>query len=247
MDNLCDRQGIIGFNADGGFAELMAVPAGTVRRGGLNALPDSLEPATATLAEPLGCCIHGQEEAGVREGDRVAIYGGGPLGLMHAALSRASGAETMVIEPLKERRELALKMGADLVAAPEEGQGPIERWTNRRGADVAILATPQMIIDDVLLRTMAKGGRICSFSGLPRDRSEVRFDINALHYNELRMVGTYGCTSSSNARAVEMLADNTVDLTPLINGHYRLGSLEEAFRAIERRSAMKCVVTDFSR
>lgn len=247
QDNLCDRQGIIGFNQDGGFAELMAVPAGTVQRGGVNVLPQGLDPALASLTEPLACCVHGQDAASLSPGDRVVVHGAGPMGLMHAALAAGKGASVLVVEPEQGRRELALRMGAERAADPRDLPSIIEDWTKGRGADVAILATPHVKVDDALLRTMAPRGRICAFSGLPRSDPTVRMDINLLHYRELVMLGAYGCTSASDTKALRLLAGGTVDLRPLITERMPLGSIERAFDLIERRSAFKCVITEFTR
>lgn len=246
-DNLCDRQGIIGFNADGGFAELMAVPAGTVGRAGVNVLPEGADAAMATLAEPLGCCVHGQQAVRLGPGDRVAVHGGGPMGLMHIALAVAAGASVLVAEPIEARRELAMTMGAERAVDPlaEDVEAAIMDWSDGRGADVALLATPQVKVSDDLLRGMASGGRLCLFSGLPRGGSEVRCDINLVHYRELTIVGAYGCTSGSNARAVELLSGGKVDLSPLITRRMALGAVEQAFKMIEDREALKCVITEF--
>jgi L-iditol 2-dehydrogenase len=249
QDNLCDRQGIIGFNRDGGFAERMAVPAETIRRGGVNIVPAGLDPAMASLTEPLACCVHGQDAAFVAAEDRVVVHGGGPMGLMHAALAASKEASVLVLEPEQERRELALRMGADRAADPLKEDVPsiIEDWTEGRGADVTILATPHVRIDDALLRTMGPRGRLCAFSGLPRNDAEVRMDINLLHYRELQLVGAYGCTSTSNAQALSLLGRGEVDLRPLMTERMPLGSIERAFGLIEQRKALKCVITEFSR
>lgn len=52
--NLCDDYSAIGVTQDGGFAELVAVPARCCY-----VLPDSLSPAAAALVEPLSCAVHG--------------------------------------------------------------------------------------------------------------------------------------------------------------------------------------------
>jgi L-iditol 2-dehydrogenase len=102
-------------------------------------------------------------------------------------------------------------------------------------------------MDDALLRTMAPRGRICAFSGLPRNDPEVRMDINLLHYRELSLVGAYGCTSGSNAKALRLLVSGEVDLLPLMTERMPLGSIERAFDLIEQRKAFKCVITEFTR
>ena len=95
-DNLCPSIKIMGFNCDGGFAQLLALPRQSLS-GGVNLLPGNVDPALAALAEPLACCINGQEQACVSEGDRVLIYGGGPIGALHALLAELHGAEKIIV------------------------------------------------------------------------------------------------------------------------------------------------------
>ena len=59
-DNRCQKMKILGFNQDGGFAELMALPSQCIPNG-LNPLPEKTDPGIAALAEPLACCINGQD------------------------------------------------------------------------------------------------------------------------------------------------------------------------------------------
>ena len=95
-DNRCSSIKIMGFNCDGGFAELLALPKESIS-GGVNLLPGNVDPALAALAEPLACCINGQEQAGVCKGDRVLIYGGGPIGALHALLAELQEAEKIIV------------------------------------------------------------------------------------------------------------------------------------------------------
>jgi threonine dehydrogenase-like Zn-dependent dehydrogenase len=60
-------------------------------------------------------------------------------------------------------------------------------------------------------------------------------------------VGSYGCTSGSNAQALRLLAKGEVDLLPLLTERMPLGSIERAFGLIEQRKAFKCVITEFTR
>ena len=140
-------------------------------------------------------------------------------------------------------------MGAerDVDPAGEDVGAAIADWTDGQGADVAILATPKVRVDDQFLGAMAPRGRICVFSGLPRDDPRTSMDLNALHYRELYLVGAYGCTSGSDREALALLAAGEIDLRPLISRRMPLGSIEEAFRMIEERKALKCIIDDLTR
>lgn len=120
-DNRCRNMKIMGFNFDGGFAEYMALPEQSLSRGA-NLLPENFDPALAALAEPLACCINGQELTRVSEGDVVLIYGAGPIGALHALLAELKGAGKVIIaEKLPERiREIERHTRARAVDLSEE-------------------------------------------------------------------------------------------------------------------------------
>lgn len=242
-DNMCPEQGILGFNRDGGFAQLMAVPAGTARRG-VNRVPPHLAPPAASLTEPLACCVHAQHLCAVDRDDLVLITGAGPMGLLHLMLARSRGARAVVAEPDPARRRLAEELGAEATVDPgSEALAPAV--VAGRGADVALLATPAADLDAVL-RGMAPRGRVCLFSGLPRAQPP-RADLNLVHYRELAVVGAYGCTSASDREALGLIASGAVAAERLITMETSLERVEEGFRHVERREGLKCVVTRFGR
>lgn len=130
----------------GGFAEYAVVPESVVWR-----LPDALSLETAALAEPMACAVHAVDQAQLRSGSTVAILGAGAIGLSLLQLCRLSGAATtVVLEPDAGRRDLALRLGADLAVDPLETNAveAIRSVTDGRGADavfeaVGLLANPR--------------------------------------------------------------------------------------------------------
>ena len=78
------------------------------------------------MVEPLACCLHGVEAAGVAPGDTVAVIGLGPIGLMLCACVADAGGWPVGVGSRAERRALAPSFGAEL------GHG--------EGADVVIEA-----------------------------------------------------------------------------------------------------------
>ncbi len=241
-DNMCSRQGIFGFNRDGGFAQYMAVPPESVQRG-LNVVPAGVDADVAALTEPLACCVHAHEMCRTAEGDDVLIIGAGPMGLLHAMLSLSLGARPIVVEPMDSRRKLAEQIGADVLEPSETLADEVMDLTGR-GADVAMLATPAADMSAVM-RAMAPRGRACVFSGLPRGDDVRPIDMGQLHYRELTLVGAYGCTSRSNQQALEIISSEKVDAARLITMETSLEHLEDGFRHIEGREGLKCVITRF--
>ena len=98
-----------------GMAEFVCPPEENVYH-----IPDSLSLRDAALTEPLSCCLHGIELLDVHMGDVVVIIGMGAIGLMMLQLCvKASAGKIIVIEPIEEKREVALQMGATLFINPQ--------------------------------------------------------------------------------------------------------------------------------
>ncbi len=98
-----------------GMAEFICPPEENVYH-----IPDSLSLRDAALTEPLSCCLHGIELLDVKMGDVVVIIGMGAIGLMMLQLClKASAGKIIVVEPIEEKRETALKMGASLFINPQ--------------------------------------------------------------------------------------------------------------------------------
>ena len=247
-ENHCGDIRIFGFSLDGGFAEYLLVPKGSARNGGVNLIPEGVGFEEAALAEPLACCINAQERVGVGDGDSVLIYGAGPAGFLHSILAREKGASTVaIIEPLEGRADRAKLSGADLVFNSTRGEFRDHAMDSNygRGFDVIILASRDAAIDADLLALLAPRGRISLFSGLPQDLAAPRLDLNFLHYRELFIAGSYGCTSAQNREALELISSGAVEVGQLITERVSLGEISKGIEHAEMRSGLKAVVTNF--
>jgi len=63
------------------------------------------------LAEPTAVAVHDVNRAGLREGERALVVGGGPIGLLIASVASARGAEVLVLELSEPRRAFANELG----------------------------------------------------------------------------------------------------------------------------------------
>jgi L-iditol 2-dehydrogenase len=246
-DNRCRSMKIMGFNCDGGFAEYMALPAQSLISG-VNLLPENFDPALAALAEPLACCINGQELTRVSKGDVVLIYGAGPIGALHALLAELQGAALVILaEKLPGRiRAIEEHTRARLIDLSMDQSDSLESIirseTGGAGVDVILTATPEVKVDVSLLKLLAPGGRICIFSGPLPVNYEEQIDLRSMHYHEQMIVGAYGCSSRQNREAVELLTTGKIKAEWIITKRTNLSSIENAFRHSSNRSGLKSVV-----
>ena len=77
----CQDLRAIGIHVDGGFAELVRVPAAAVAQGNVCAIPEGLSFGEAALVEPFSCVYASFERARLKPGGAVLIIGAGPIGL----------------------------------------------------------------------------------------------------------------------------------------------------------------------
>ncbi len=246
-DNRCRSMKIMGFNCDGGFVEYMPLPERSLPRG-INVLPENVNPALAALAEPLACCINGQEQTGVSEGDAVLIYGAGPIGALHALLAEMQGAgKVIVAEKLPWRiREMERHTRARVIDLSrnqsDDLESLIQSETGGTGVDVILTATPEVRVDSSQLRLLAPGGRICIFSGPRPGNYEEQIDLRSMHYHEQMIVGAYGCSSRQNRLAVELLTTGRIKADWIITKRTALAGILDAISHSSSRSGLKSVV-----
>ncbi len=107
--NLCERGPAIihGVGCDGGMADEMRVPARALVR-----LPAGVALADACLVEPLAVVLHGLRRAGFTSGERVAVIGGGTIGLCTVAAARSGGAEVALEARHDAQRAAGERLGA---------------------------------------------------------------------------------------------------------------------------------------
>ena len=245
-DNQCDNVSIIGFNVDGGFAELVSLPARSMECGGVNLVPEDLSMEEATLAEPLACCINGQEACDVGKGDRVLIIGAGPIGVLHSLLARENGAEMVLLAESDEgRRRRAASFSSDSVIPADEMLQEVEELTDREGVDVIINAAPGVEVTDELMGILRAGGRLNLFSGMPSQLSRRAIDMNAIHYGEHSIIGSYGCRSRDCRQALDLLRKGLVDTDLMFTCRIPLDSVEEGLDHYLQRKGLKSIITEF--
>jgi len=190
---------------NGAYAELLLVPE-QIARTNLLPVPAGMAPEEAAMLEPLACCLHGVDRAGVRPDDTVAIVGIGPIGLMLAACVADAGGRPLAVGGRPERRELAPLFGAVPGAA--------------EGADIVIEAAGTVESWDRALELVRPGGTVLGFGGLPRD-ARIVVDPYRIHYEEVHLLGAFHHTPRHVRAALAFLASGAYPFERLVT--HRVG------------------------
>jgi len=233
----CPTVAQLGVHRAGGLAEYVTAPASN-----LHVLPESVSLDTAAYVEPLACAVHGQDRLGIRSGDSVLVIGGGPMGLAHIALSRMNGASSVVVsEPAAGRRQLAQRMGADVVIDPmhQDLGEALTDLTHGVGPDVVIEAVGSIRTYESAVAEVRRGGRILAYGAAPPDATMALrpFDVYA---KELTIVGSYAGTYDTWPRAIALLAGRRFDPSLIVDSVRPLGEAVQALKGLEHdRSIVK--------
>lgn len=216
-----------GFSISGAAAEYFKV-----RPEWLHRLPDELSYAYGALVEPFTVAYYAVVAAeGVNASDTVAVLGAGPVGLCCLAAAVGHGAQAIVIDPVPERREIALRMGASAAIEPGEG---LAEWIAEAAGEapqVVIEASGNAAAMAAAIDIAAFEGRIVFVGIETGERSDAL--LGQFQSKALSARGIIGSPDVWPA-ALRFLARGGIDLSPVITASYPLERATEALEAAQR-------------
>ncbi|HBX81072.1 MAG: alcohol dehydrogenase catalytic domain-containing protein [Propionibacteriaceae bacterium] len=233
--HLCHHLNFVGIDSPGGLQEYWNVGVSL-----LVALPPSLGLREAALAEPTAVAVHDVRRSGLATGDKAVVLGGGPIGVLIAAVARHLGALVMVSEVDAERRRLAASLGFAVVDPTDEALGArVEDWTRGAGADV-------------VFEVSGAGAAVAQATSLLKVRGVLvvvaihsqpqAVDLKRVFWRELTLLGTRVYEREDFARALDLLAHGVIPAAALISAVEPLRSVPEAFERLQGGGAMKILI-----
>lgn len=224
-DHVCARVRLFGIDADGGAAELVAVPEQN-----LLVLPEDANLRHFALVEPASVCVRAVRRSGQRLGDRVRVIGAGPIGLMVALCARQAGAASVTIaEPNPARGAVAAELGFEVTQTT-----PGEQF------DVVYDCTGHPSVAPQVLDLVVTGGTLVDV-GLYRNPTEI--DLPSLMRRELRIVGTHVYRPSDVRAAIALIAGGTLPAGLLVSSVLPLSKIQSAFERIAAGTEVKVLLT----
>ena len=108
--------------APGGFSDTVLIKARATAQAA-HKLPDDVSDEAAVFMEPAACVLRGVERAEIAADGVAVVQGAGSMGLLHLLVLKAAlpNVRVVVVDPQEDRRDLAVKLGADAAAEPGEG------------------------------------------------------------------------------------------------------------------------------
>lgn len=203
---------------------------------------DLLEvPATLAVAEiaslELAMCVEVSFQQLARlggiAGRSLGLAGLGPAGLVAVQLARAHGAaEVIGLDPVAERRELALTLGAHHAVAPDAAAWPASRDSGALDDAIDLTGVPASI-EFLLDRTR----RCVTLFGVLRE--EVRYGGRHMFGPGLLLMG-YGDHNRAAAETVlQFITEGKLRLAPLVTHTLPFNSYAEGVELLRTKQAIK--------
>ena len=233
--HVCRNLRILGVHVPGTFAEYAVLPE-------TNAwVSDGLTPDVAALQEPMGNAVHA---AFVEEiaGQTVAVLGCGPIGLMAIAIAQQAGASTVFATDINpERREMAKRMGADVVLdAATDVVAEILAQTDGNGVDAVLEMSGAEAALHQGLAAVTNGGRISLLGTHTRPAS---VDLSEeIIFKGIRVYGITGRRLFETWYRTTALLEEGLDISPIITHRLPLSEFATAFDLVDSGHAGKVVL-----
>lgn len=235
----CENHQALGVTVDGGFAEYVIVPTSQIYL-----LPNNFDLSIAAFAEPLSCCLRGIEQAEIKPGNTVTIIGGGSIGLLMVQLVKLSGAAKIIlVEPIESRKQIGLKLGADIAFSPDDKNlvKSIFDYTDG-GTDVAIECVGKSETVELSLKLIAKGGTIVVF-GLAAKDEVIELNLQELFRNEIKIHNSFLNPFTFDA-AVKLLVSGRINLNGIPTSKIQLKDIKDIFNRVDHTRIIKSQVTN---
>jgi threonine dehydrogenase-like Zn-dependent dehydrogenase len=250
--------------APGAWAELLAAHDSM-----LIPVPDGISDEAAVLADPFSVAFHAIVRNPPPPGGRVLVYGSGALGLSSVAIlhSLYPGVEIGVVARFEAQKAMAKQFGASKVFAHEPRSALVEELADWSGAvlhapfDGLPVAHPghiDVVYDtiakaetlEVGVRVLAERGRLV-YTGVATPE---RWEWTPIYFKELTIVGSNafaqedfeGHRQHAIAHYLDMVADNRIDITPMLTHRFGLPDWWNALKAIARQDVSGALKVAFT-
>ncbi len=225
--NCCTDLKVLGVHVEGGMAEYFAHPADMLVK-----LPKEIPWELAPLAEPLTIALHGIHRGRLQAGEKVAIVGAGPIGLLAAMVALAYGAEPIVIDIVSERLDFAKSLGVKYIinSSEENAVEKISEFTDGCMAELVMECSGSNPAIQASLDYVSHAGRI-TFTGWPKYETPLATD--KITKKEVDILGARTSVNKFE-EAINLIATGKVDAKKILTKTVSLDEVPEIIKDIEK-------------
>ncbi len=234
--SLCEKYNYYGSRTDGAMADFIKVSPDNLLR-----LPDNVSYEAGAMIDPAANAIHGLWRGGCKEGDVVAVFGLGAIGLFAIQFAKVLGAKQVIaVDIHQEKLDLAKQLGADVTVNSMQVDPVKEVLARVGGVDFIIDTSGSPIAQNQAVSVAGKRGRVV-FLGISNNELTLSKEaVNNLLRYELSLLGSWNSFSKPFPGrewtfTAEMMEAGKVVAEPIISHRYGLDQAPEVFEKIKNR------------
>ena len=245
LHNLCEAPAYPGASQDGAFSRWTHVPGADLN---LVALPESVDFREAAI---MGCrfvtAFHGLvDQARIRPGEWVAVFGCGGVGLSAITIASAIGAQVVAVDIDDAKLDKAKEVGAH-VGVNSASIDAVEALQEVTGGGPHVTVDALGIADTVtsaILSLRARGRHVQIGLTTAIEAGQVAVPIDLIVARELRIVGTFGMPLTEYDAVLGLVTGNGVDLSRLLSHTVSIGDAGSVLESMSRYETVGTVVID---
>jgi L-iditol 2-dehydrogenase len=229
LPNICNDLKVLGFQTTGTASDYFVVPESKLVR-----LPDDLSMSEGAMIEPTAVGVRAVEKGGGARGRKVLVLGAGPIGNLTAQVARGSGARSVMIADLNDfRLSIALACGIDFAVNPGSADlaSEVKRAFGPDGPDLIIECVGSDATMTGAVEIARKGTDIVVVGVFGRKAS---VDMGQVQEKELRLIGLARYVIGDFAKAIALVQEGKVRLSPLVTHEFDFYDYAEAYGQIDR-------------
>jgi L-iditol 2-dehydrogenase len=216
--------------AGGGFAQFIRVMPWIVRGGGVLKIPAGVSDDEACLHEPVNTVLRAVKKLALRRGDRVVVFGQGPIGLIFTQIGRLHGARVIAADLMDARLGVAKRLGAS-VALNASAEDFVKRVRSIAdgGADAAVVAVPSARAIEQALEVTRGGAKILLFAHTCHN-DPVTMDAGAICVDERHVMGSYSSSPHLLKETSRLIFQRRINVGALVTHRLSIGEIDTAIR-----------------
>jgi L-iditol 2-dehydrogenase len=242
-NNPLSRQGLynldptrkgFGYGINGAMARFVRVPERCLHK-----VPDNLSLEKAALTEP--CCVAYNavvNNSNVKPGDRVVVFGPGPIGILCGIMAKLHGAQVAIAGLERDRIRLDIARQYGLLPLVEG----IKEWAVTRdglGVEGVIDAAGVSAVLKVALEIVRPAGWITKVGWGPQP---VGISLDPLVQKNITLQGSYSHNWPVWERVIDLMASGQLDVGPITGGIWPLSQWHTAFEKMHSGEIVKSVL-----
>ena len=216
-----------GHYTSGSYAQYMRTSIKSIYK-----IPDNMDLEYSACVDPLSIALYTVKRTRLQPGEDILILGTGPQGIMAVLCAQAMGAGRVIVAGNGERLDKAIELGAiGLNYRKRDVVQEVMELTSGHGVPrVCECAGTKASIHQACM--LAARGGVVSLVGIPHE--EPTLPIKRIVLDEVELVGNRANPNTAE-EAISLMANNRVDLKPLMTHRFNLDDFGTALETFEKR------------